>query len=127
MSMGATTDENKVRIDALEQRLGELQDEVDRVNRELVEAQLDAWKSRVEELELQVRLASMDARDDVAPLLEILRNRWLDAREQVTRAGSAAGEVLDSFRDTLNEAADDVRSAARSAMSTLRSSSPPSS
>ena len=120
MSMGATTDENKTRIDALELRLGDLQDEVDRVNRELVEAQLDAWKSRVEELELQVRLASMDARDDVAPLVEQLRNRWLDAREQVARAGGAASEALDSLREAVNQATDDLRSAVRSAVSSLR-------
>lgn len=108
------------RIDALEGQVNELRDQLSKLNRDLVDAQLEAWRGRVEELELQARLASMDARDDVSSMMASLRERWTDARTQVRGASGSASEALASLRSGFEQAIDDVRAAMRDAASQLR-------
>lgn len=109
------------RLDVLERQVGELREELARVNRELVESQLEAWRSRVEDLELQAHLARMDATDEVTSVLSVLRERWVEARDQVLSAGAPAGEALDSLRSGVEQALDEVRSALRNAVAAFSS------
>lgn len=108
------------RIDALESQIGELRDQLETLNQDLVDAQLDAWRSRVEELELQARLASMDARDEVSSLIDQLRACLTEAREQLKGVTGSSSEAMASLRTGLDQAADDVRTALRNAVNTLK-------
>lgn len=99
------------RIAELESRIAELQDQQADLRAQLAKAQLDQWQGRIEDLEVQVHLGAMETNDRLAPLIEQLRNRWLDAQAQVEGATSTAGDVLDQLRKGLEQAMADIRTA----------------
>lgn len=99
------------RIAELEARIAELSKEQADLRTQLARAQLDQWQGRIEDLEVQMRLGAMETSDRLAPLVEQLRDRWLDARAQVDGATSTAGEVVDSLREGLEQAMRDIRDA----------------
>lgn len=103
------------RIEQLETRIHELSDQLDATRRQLAEAQLDQWKGRIDDLEVQLNLAKLEASDTMSPVLEQLRNRWLDAQQQLTTAAGAAGDVFGSLRSGVESAFDDLRAAVRDA------------
>ncbi len=105
---GAMADE---RIDQLESRISDLTDELSDLRSQLAKAQLDQWQGRIEDLEVQLHLGAMETNDRLAPLVEQLRGRWLDARSQVDGATSTATEVIDSLRQGLEQAMRDIREA----------------
>jgi hypothetical protein len=78
------------------------------MRRRLAETELDDWKARIDQLEVQAHLAKMDADDELDPLLEQMRNRLLDARAQFDKAGSAAGDALSTVTDGVRSAAKDL-------------------
>jgi predicted nucleic acid-binding Zn-ribbon protein len=92
----------------LEKRIDDLEDQVSKLNDALLQSQLDDWKARIDQLEVQVHLGQMQARQQLTPLVEQLRNRWLDAREQLDRAQSAAGDALTSLRAGVRSAVKDL-------------------
>mgnify|MGYP001160620176 CR=1 FL=1 len=100
-----------VRIDQLESRISDLTDELSDLRSQLAKAQLDQWQGRIEDLEVQLHLGAMETNDRLAPLVEQLRGRWLDARSQVDGATSTATEVIDSLRQGLEQAMRDIREA----------------
>ncbi|MEJ5255941.1 MAG: hypothetical protein WHS89_11365 [Acidimicrobiales bacterium] len=93
---------------SLEARVHELEEQVRRLNEEVLQGQLEEWKARIDQLEVQMHLGTMEARDEVEPLIEQLRNKWLDAREQLDKAQTAAGEALASVRDGVKRALRDL-------------------
>jgi hypothetical protein len=96
-------------IDALHQRIDDLEGTVDELRQQLRQAELDQWRGRIDDLEVQVHLGSMDLQDRLQPLLETLRNRWLDARAQMGDASTATSDVLDSLRGGVEQAVRDLR------------------
>jgi hypothetical protein len=92
----------------LEARVHALEAQLDDLRRRLAETELDDWKARIDQLEVQAHLAKMDADDELAPLLEQMRNRLLDARSQFDKAGSAAGSALSTVTDGVRSAAKDL-------------------
>lgn len=95
----------------LDSRVKALEDQLAQLRAELMEGQLDEWKARIDQLEVQAHLGQMEATGQIEPLLEQLRNRWLDAREQVDRVGGAAGDAMASVSDGVRSAMDDLRKA----------------
>jgi chromosome segregation ATPase len=98
--------------------VAELRSEIDDLNAqleelrgELLKAQVDQWEARIDALDVQLHLGSMDARDRVEPLVEQLRNRWLEAKAEVSESGSAAADALRVLLDGLESAMRDVRDA----------------
>jgi hypothetical protein len=90
------------RVTALEQQLSSLR-------QQLAESELGDWKARIDHLEVQLRLGEMGARDQIEPLVEQLRNRWLEARTQLDRVGGAAGGAVSGVGDSVRGAVDDLR------------------
>jgi chromosome segregation ATPase len=107
------------RIDKLEARLQELESQHAELRQQLARAEIDQWRGRIEDLEVQLDLGSMEARDRLAPFVEELRNRWLDAKRQADQAASSASSAVDQLRTGLEQAMDDIRSAVRSAKERL--------
>jgi predicted nucleic acid-binding Zn-ribbon protein len=95
----------------LTRRVAALEAQVAQLNKDLLESQLDEWKARIDALEVQLHLGQMEAREELNPLIEQLRNRWLDARQQFDRAGSAAEEALAALREGIRKAVADLRAA----------------
>ena len=104
-------DEITDRIGTLEQHIAELQDELKETRRQLTEAQLDKWKGRIDELEVQMSLGRLEATEQMNPVLEQLRNRWLDAQRQLSGATSTGRDVFGSLRSGVESAWDDLRKA----------------
>jgi hypothetical protein len=94
--------------EALEARLHALEGQLDDLRRRLAESELDDWKARIDHLEVQAHLAQLEADGHLAPLLDQMRNRYLDARSQFDRAGSAAGGAVTTVADGVRSAAKDL-------------------
>jgi hypothetical protein len=94
--------------EGLEARLQALEERFDDLRRSLAESELDDWKARIDHLEVQAHLARLDADGQLAPLVEQMRNRWLDARSQFDRAGSVAGDAVTTLADGVRSAAKDL-------------------
>jgi hypothetical protein len=106
-------DDLTARVTALEEQLASLR-------QQLAESELDDWKARIDHLEVQLHLGEMGARDQIAPLIEQLRNRWLDAKAQVDRVSGAAGGAMSSVSEAAGGAATNVGDSVRGAVDDLR-------
>jgi O-succinylbenzoate synthase len=95
----------------LEARVKALEEQMSSLRTEMVEGQLEEWKARIDQLEVQAHLGQMEARGEIEPLLELMRNRLLDARQQLDRVGGAAGDAVASVSDGVKSALDDLRKA----------------
>ena len=94
--------------DDLEARVHALETQLDDLRRRLAESELDDWKARIDQLEVQAHLAQMEADDQLQPLLDQMRNRWLDARSQFDKAGNRAGDAVQTVLDGVRSAAKDL-------------------
>lgn len=99
------------RIKQLESELTELRSQQTELRKQLAAAQLDQWRGRIEELEVQTHLAAMDTSDRVSALMAQLRDRWADARRQLEQNVATASSVADTVRAGLEKAVEDVRKA----------------
>jgi hypothetical protein len=95
----------------VEARLSALEEQLASLRSELAEGQLEEWKTRIDQLEVQAHLGQMEARDEVEPFLDLMRNRWLEARSQMDRMGGAAGDAVSSLSDGVKGAFEDLRQA----------------
>lgn len=99
------------RIAILESEIRELRVQQTELRKQLAEAQLDQWRGRVEELEVQMHLGAMEASDKATALMDQLRDRWADARRQLEQSIATASSVAETVRTGLEKAVDDVRRA----------------
>ena len=67
-------------------------------------ARSDQWQARLDDLDLQAHLGAMDAQETLDPLVERLRNAWLDARQRFDSGTSTASDVIDQLRDGFEQA-----------------------
>ncbi len=113
------SDHDATDADGLEARVHALESELDALRRRLAETELDDWKARIDQLEVQAHLAQMDADDEIQPLVDQMRNRWLDAKAQFDKAGSAAGGAIGTVGDGVRSAAKDLGEALAEAVRRL--------
>jgi len=99
------------RISELEKRLEELHHQQGELRRQLAEARSDQWQARIDDLDVQAHLATMEVEDRLEPLIERLRNQWLDARRQFDSTASTASDAIDRLRDGFEQAGQDIRDA----------------
>jgi hypothetical protein len=98
-------------VERLEQRIHELEAQQDALQQQLQKAQLEQWEGRIDDLEVQIHLGTLELGDRLDPLLDALRNRWLDAKQTLNEGASATGDALDALRAGLDQAMRDVRTA----------------
>ncbi len=104
---------------SLEDRIDDLEKQLKKLRKQLAQSELDQWRGRIEDLEVQLDLGSKEARDRLSPFVEQLRNAWLDARRQADSATSTASDVADKVRAGLDQAMDEIRSAVTAAKDRL--------
>lgn len=99
------------RIALLEAKIDKLQSRQSELYSQLAQAQVDQWEGRVEDLEVQLHLGSMEANDRINALMDQLRTKWSEARRQLDDAGSTAVSVGGTLRTGLEAAVRDLRQA----------------
>ena len=102
---------NEDRITGLEAQIRKLQAEQAKLRKQLVRAQLDQWRGRIEDLEVQMHLGAMETSDQLTALTHQLRGKWADARRQFEENVSSASDVADTVRTGLENAFDNLRNA----------------
>ncbi len=107
------------RIAKLEAQISKLQAQQADLRGQLAKAQLDQWRGRIDDLEVQMHLGAMDASDKLTALMHQLRDKWADARRQIDESISTASGVTDTVRTGLENAFDDLRRALLEAKSKL--------
>jgi hypothetical protein len=105
------------RIAQLERQINDLDEQIADLRTQLMRAELDQWQGRIDDLEVQIHLGSMAASDRLAPFVEELRNRWLDAQRQLDGASSTASDVAGTLLRGLEQAMKDIRAAVLDARS----------
>lgn len=108
------------RIGGLEQQIEDLKAQLADVRSRLLSAEFDQWRGRIDDLELQTRLGSMGVQDRIMPVVEQLRDLWLDARERTGDGVDTASEVTSRLREGLESAFKDLRDAVTDAASTAK-------
>lgn len=76
-------------------------------------------RGRIDDIEVQVHLGSLDLRDQLTPVIEDLRDAWLDASAKVSDSTDTASDVLGTLRTGLESAMDEIRKAVSEARSTV--------
>ena len=103
--------DNDERITQLENQIEQLKARQAELHKELTSAQLDHWKGRVDDLEVQMHLAAMDGNERLAALTDELRRRWDTFRVQIESTSATASDVALALRAGLEGAYREVRKA----------------
>jgi chromosome segregation ATPase len=103
-----TTEE---RIAQLEAQIDKLQAKQSELHKQFAKAQIDQWQGRIEDLEMQMHARAAEANDKLTAVMDQLRSKWADARQQFEDAGSTASSVADTVRTGLENAVHEVRKA----------------
>jgi len=99
------------RIAKLEKQIERLEAKQAELYEQLAEARLDQWKARLEDLEVQIRLGAMETNDRIDALVQRARERWNDAKAQLSGAKATAVDVVETVRSGIETALSDLRKA----------------
>lgn len=111
------SDDTQARTVKLEGQIEDLQTQLGDLRKQLAEDALDRWRGRIDDLEVQAHLGSLEAQDRLVPLIEDLRKRWDDARKTLVEGTTTAVDVVATLRHGLDQAMAELRSALMSAKS----------
>ncbi len=75
---------------------------------EVIGRTLDECRARIDELVVQLDLAKLDARDEVAQRLSAAQNAYLAARSELSHARTDLSASVDSLRQTLEKLLHDI-------------------
>jgi hypothetical protein len=89
---------------------------------ERLERLLDEWRARIDELLVQVDLASKDVSESLRAQATAAQNAYLAARNQLSRIPKDAGANLGAVRSGIEKLLEDLRNAYDSAEATIRRS-----
>jgi hypothetical protein len=70
---------------------------------------LDEWRTRIDELKLQVDLASHDLRDELRKRLEVTENVYLAIRSRLSDAQQDTSDSMSDVRQGVNQLLRDLR------------------
>lgn len=109
-----------ITLEGLKDQVAELREELSDLNRRFLDEQLEAWGARLDELDIQLHLARMDARDDLRPLVERLQERLGSARADAGQLTGSASDAMKAARDAVQNAVTDLRSGMQEVLEKLR-------
>ena len=98
-------------ITKLQERIDRLEAEQRTLREDLTTARVEQLQGRIEDLELQAHLATMEANDRVSTIRQDLVDQWRDAKTQVARSKHTAADVLDTVRSGVDSAIENLREA----------------
>ncbi len=103
--------ETDARIAKLEANIKALQAKQVALHKQLTDAQVEQWQARIDDLEVQVHLGAAEASQKLAPLMDKLRNTWIEARSQVEDKAETASNAADTLRTGVENAYAELRKA----------------
>ena len=80
---------------------------------------LDQWRSRIDELKVQVDLAKLDSRERATKQLDIAQNACLAAYSKLREAGRDAITNADTLREGVQKLLNDVKEAFEAAQAVI--------
>jgi hypothetical protein len=80
---------------------------------------LDQWRTRIDELKVQVDLAKLDTRERATKQLDIAQNACLAAYSKLREAGHDAVTNADTLREGLQKLLNDVKEAFEAAQAVI--------
>ena len=89
---------------------------------ERLERLLEEWRGKIDELLVQVDLASKDFSEDVRTQATVAENAYLAAQSKLREIPKDAGSNLESLRSGVEKLLDDLRQAYQSAEAAVRRS-----
>lgn len=99
------------RITRLQERLDRLEAEQMILRDKLTAAQVEQWQGRIDDMELQAHLASMDANDRVEEFRRELQKQWQDAKAQLGQSRHTASDAVETVREGVEGAIRNLREA----------------
>ncbi len=81
---------------------------------------LDEWRTRIDELMVQLDLADLDVREEIRKRVDIAQNVYLAARSQLSDARRDANSNLSPIRQGLEQLLRDLRHAYEAAEAVVR-------
>jgi len=72
---------------------------------------LDQWRARIDELKVQVDLATLDVREDLAKRLEVTENVYLAVRSRLSDARKDTEKDVVGLRQSVDQLLADLRRA----------------
>ena len=99
------------RIAKLEAQIDDLQEAQTKVSRHLVEARIEQWQARIDDLEVQIHLGTVEAKDRLTALSDELQSRWSTVRRQMEDASTTTTEVVDTLKSGVEGAYNELRNA----------------
>ncbi len=108
------------KIAKLEAQIDDLQGAQAKVSRQLVEARIEQWQARIDDLEVQIHLGTVEAKDKLTELSEALQSRWAKVRRQMEDANTTTVEVADTLKSGVEGAYTELRNALLESRKQLR-------
>jgi hypothetical protein len=109
--MAEMTREQTETIEQLRHDVREFQELLVELGRETVQATLDAWRARIDNLRLQVDLGRMEVDDEVGESIGRAETAWAAARDRLTAASFEASDVRLALSEGLEAARSDLQAA----------------
>ncbi len=109
--MSEMTVERDATLEEVKQEVHELRGLLVQLGRETVEAMLEAWRARVDNLRVQATLGRMDAHDDVEASIEEAESTLGGVRRRLGALLDEAGDVRGALVEGLRSARSDLSSA----------------
>jgi len=94
-----------------ERQVDDLSRQVKELTTFMVDGQLDQWKSRIDDLELQMALGRMELKEEAGPKIDELKTKLDEARAELTAAGDKATEVWATLSAGLRSAFAELKDA----------------
>lgn len=122
--MTEMTVERDATLEEVKQEVQELRGLLVQLGRETVEATLEAWRARVDNLRVQARLGRMDAHDDVEASIEEAETTLGAVRRRLGALLDEADDVRGALVEGLRSARSDLSSAVEMAEERIEAGRP---
>lgn len=122
--MSEMTVERDATLEEVKHEVQELRGLLAQLGRETVEAMLEAWRARVDNLRVQARLGRMDAHDDVEASIEEAESTLGAVRRRLGALLDEADDVRGALVEGLRSARSDLSSAVEMAEERIEAGRP---
>lgn len=106
-------------IETLERKVETLDRTVNRLARQVADAEMAGWEARIEQLRLEASLGRMEVEDEFADRLNRLREAYQAARKELDELPELVGDTIAILPERLRPALDIVERAYREAKEKL--------
>ncbi len=86
---------------------------------ESMQGTVDQWRSRIDELRVQIDLAKLDVRERATKQLDVAQNACLAAYSKLREAGRDATVNADTLREGIQKLLHDIREAVEAAQAVI--------